>query len=335
MTIKMLFHRVHPWAVAAGLAIGLTACGGQVITGPTPTAPSLAVMLPPPTILPTLAAQSLTPVPTNTPAPTPTPLIHVVQPGDTLLGIALQYGVTLNELQQANGVLKPETLQIGQELVIPIGLSRLTGGSSANGVIALTAVPLPVTVENTARYQTPVGSIWVLGEVLNSTDQPVENVEVRVSLLNAAGVEVAAQTNFVALDAIPVGGRAPFSVSFPTLPPDAAGVQALVVRADPSYNHETRYAQLQLKDVQTRQDGSQYRVTGAVANVGSTNAKEARLVITLYDQAGQVSGFRAFPLPDEVLVAGGSVPFFDVTLAPDPSVPVVARSLVVAQARTQ
>jgi hypothetical protein len=114
-----------------------------------------------------------------------------------------------------------------------------------------------------------------------------------------------------------------------------AGFQALVMRADPSYNHETRYAQLIVKDVQTRQEGSQYRMTGAIVNTGSTNAKGAQLVITLYDQAGRVSGFRQFPLPDDVLVAGGSVPFFDVTLAPDPSVPVVAASAAEAQAHTQ
>ena len=322
-------------AIGIALALALSACGGNVISGPTPTVPSLAINLSAPTVLPTLAAQALTPVPTNTPAPTPTPTIHIVQPGDTLLGIALQYDITLDELQQANGVLKPETLQIGQELVIPIGLSRPNGDAGSHGALAPTAVPLPVTVENTARYQTPVGSIWVLGEVLNSTDQPVENVEVRVGLMNAKGIEVAAQTNFVALDAIPAGGRAPFSVSFLEPPPEVAGFQALVVRADQAYNYNTRYGQLELKDVQTKQNGSQYRVTGAIVNTGATNAHSAVLVITLYDQTGKVSGFRQFPLPAEMLTAGGSVPFFDVTLAPDPSAPVVAASSSVAQARTQ
>ncbi len=322
-------------SLITALLLGLTACGGGVITGPTPTAPSLAVQVAAPTLLPTLGDLALTPVPTNTPAPTPTPVIYVIQPGDTLLGVALQYNVTLDELQQANGVLKPETLQIGQELIIPIGLSHSQGNSGSAGVIAPTPVPLPVSVENTARYQTPVGSLWVLGEVLNATDQPVENVQVRVGLLNAAGVEITAQSNFVALDSISAGGRAPFSVAFPDTPPEVAGYHALVVRADPAYNYESRYAQLEVTDVITRQVGSQYRVTGAVHNSGNSHAKNAQLVITLYDQSGKVSGFRQYPLPDEMLAAGGSVPFFDVTLAPDPSAPMVARSTVVAAAHTQ
>ena len=321
-------------SLVAALLISLTACGGRVITGPTPTAPSLAVQVAVPTLLPTLGEQVLTPAPTHTPAPTPTPLVYVIQPGDTLLGVALQYDVTLEELQQANGVLKPETLQIGQELIIPTGLSRPTG-DSADGVIAPTPAPLPVRVENAARYQTPVGSLWVLGEVFNAADQPIENVQVRISLLNTAGLEIAAQANFVALESIPVGGRAPFSVSFPDAPSEVAGYHALVVRADPAYNYETRYAQLEVTDVITHPAGSQYQVTGAVRNSGRSHAKHAQLVITLYDQSGKVSGFRQYPLPDEVLVAGCFVPFFDVTLAPDPSVPTVARSMIVAEARTQ
>src|SRR5512135_1412339 len=108
------------WLWLCLLTWAAVGCTGRVITGPTPTAASLAISLTTPTVLPTLLPQALTPAPTNTPAPTPTPIIHIVQPGDTLLGIALQYNVTLGELYQVNGVLKPELLQIGQSIVIPV-----------------------------------------------------------------------------------------------------------------------------------------------------------------------------------------------------------------------
>ena len=194
------------------LLIGAIGCSGRVITGPTPTPASLAISLATPTVLPTLIPQMLTPAPTNTPAPTATPAVHIVQPGDTLLGIALQYNVTLEELYQVNGVLKPELLQIGQSIVIPVpGSVGKPVGDNSGAVIAPTQPPLPVKVENAARYQTPVGSVWILGEVFNSTDQPIENVQVRVALLDAAGREVAHDAPFVALDAMPPGGRAPFS----------------------------------------------------------------------------------------------------------------------------
>jgi LysM repeat protein len=314
---------------------GAIGCTGRVITGPTPTGASLAISLATPTVLPTLVPQVLTPVPTNTPGPTPTPIVHIVQPGDTLLGIALQYNVTLEELYQVNGVLKPELLQIGQSIVIPEpGSVGKPVGDSSGAVIAPTQSPLPVKVEHAARFQTPVGSVWVLGEVFNPTDQPVENVQVRVALLNATGQELARDTPFVALDTVPAGGRAPFSVLFSSPPNGVIDFQAYVVRADQAYNFSSRYAELKVTDVQTRSVGSQYGVSGKVNNTGASNAAGAYVVITLYDAQGRVTGFRLFTLPDDQLAAGGTATF-DVVVSPDPSAPTVVNSSVVAQARTR
>jgi LysM repeat protein len=245
-------------------------------------ASSLAISLATPTILPTLIQQVLTPAPTNTPAPMATPAVHIVQPGDTLLGIALQYNVTLEELYQVNGVLKPELLQIGQAIVIPVpGSVGKPVGDNSGAVIAPTQPPLPVKVEKAARYQTPVGSVRVLGEVFNSTDQPIENVQVRVALLDAAGQEVARDAPFVALDAVPPGGRAPFSVLFSTPPDGVVDFQAYVVRADPAYNYVSRYAPLEVSDLQTRSVGTQFGVSGKVSNSSKSNAAGANVVITL------------------------------------------------------
>ncbi len=330
------WHRIMRGALWVGLLLGgAIGCTGRVITGPTPTPASLAISLATPTVLPTLVPQVLTPAPTNTPAPTPTPAVHIVQPGDTLLGIALQYNVTLEELYQVNGVLKPELLQIGQSIVIPVpGSVGKPAGDNSGAVIAPTQPPLPVKVENAARYQTPVGSIWVLGEVFNSTDQPIENVQVRVALLDAAGQEIASESPFLALDAVAPGSRAPFSVLFDTPPNGVIDFQAYVVRADQAYNYGSRYAQLQVTDVQTRPVGSQVGVSGKVANTGSSNAVGAHVVITLYDDKGRVTGFRQFPLPDDQLAAGGTTTF-DVLVSPDPSAPNVTNTSVVAQARTR
>jgi LysM repeat protein len=317
------------------LSVLLSACGGRVISGSTPTPASLAVSLATPTVLPTLIPQMLTPAPTNTPAPTPTPAVHIIQPGDTLLGIALQYGVTLDELYQVNGVLKPELLQIGQAVVIPVpGSVGKPTNNNSGAVIAPTQPPLPVQVEHAARYQTPVGSVWVLGEVFNSTDQPIENVQVRVSLLDATGQEVDSALPFVALDTIPPGGRVPFSVLFEGPPVDVLDFQAYVVRADPAYNYHSRYAALEVSDVQKKQEGTQYRVSGKVTNSGASNVAGAQAVITLYDDQGRVSGFRQYALLDDQLGPGGAATF-EVLVSPDPSAPNVANSTVSAQARTR
>jgi len=207
-------------------------------------------------------------------------------------------------------------------------------GDNSIAVIAPTQPPLPVKVENAARYQTPVGSVWILGEVFNSTDQPIENVQVRVALLDAAGQEIASDTPFVALDAVPPGSRAPFSVLFSAPPNGVIDFQAYVVRADQAYNYDSRYAQLQVSEVQTRPVGVQVGVSGKVSNTGASNSAGAYVVITLYDDQGRVSGFRQFALPDDQLAAG-SATTFDVLVSPDPSASAVANSSVVAQSRTR
>ena len=44
---------------------------------------------------------------------------HIVAAGETLLGIANQYGKTLDEVKEANNIIVADLLQIGQELIIP------------------------------------------------------------------------------------------------------------------------------------------------------------------------------------------------------------------------
>jgi len=52
---------------------------------------------------------------------TPTPIVYVVKAGDTLGAIAKEYGVTVEALQEVNAIDDPRRLQIGQELIIPLG----------------------------------------------------------------------------------------------------------------------------------------------------------------------------------------------------------------------
>ena len=44
----------------------------------------------------------------------------VVQPGDTLHGIALRYGVPDDALMSVNGISSPNAVQVGQTLLLPV-----------------------------------------------------------------------------------------------------------------------------------------------------------------------------------------------------------------------
>ena len=310
-------------------SLGLAACGGQVLSAPTPTPYSLAIQLPSPTPLSsTVSPRIRTPAPTFTPAPTPTPVIHIVEPGETLLGIALQYNISLDALQQVNGVLRPETLQIGQKLIIPIGG---TSPDAGGGIVLPTPTPVAIQVQHTALHQTPVGSIWVLGEVFNPGDTALENVQVQVSLLDVSGEAVITSSTFVAVEAVPAGGRSPFGVLFENPPPEAVAFEAIAIRAELSRNSDTRYVQLKVADIQARPDGTTYQLTGTVLNDSSTDATATTAIVTVYDAQQHVIGFRQAPIGDGQIAAGATAPL-DMTVAPD-SGGVVADYSIVVQGR--
>jgi len=60
-----------------------------------------------------------TPASDSQPTPGPLVVVHTVQSGETLSSIAIQYSVTVEEIQQTNG-LKDALIRAGDELVIPI-----------------------------------------------------------------------------------------------------------------------------------------------------------------------------------------------------------------------
>jgi len=129
------------WLVAGGVALvgvaaAATAVGGgfgsaadrqpesttQATASPTATtAPSPSTAAEPTaapsasaTVEPTARPTRSTSEPTATPAQT----TYVVQEGDTLNGIAVQFGTTVEAIRQANG-LPSDVINIGQVLIIP------------------------------------------------------------------------------------------------------------------------------------------------------------------------------------------------------------------------
>lgn len=64
--------------------------------------------------------------------PTPTPAgLYVVQQGDTLGGIADEFGSTVEEILAANGLTDANALQAGQTLLIPSLISQTLDLSAA------------------------------------------------------------------------------------------------------------------------------------------------------------------------------------------------------------
>jgi peptidoglycan/xylan/chitin deacetylase (PgdA/CDA1 family) len=103
------------FALTVFLALLVVACGDDD-DGPSASSTATGSL----TARPSETATA-TPSSAATVTPTPGEVTYVVQEGDTLFSIALQFGTTAEAIAEANGIVDPTQLQIGQVLIIPGG----------------------------------------------------------------------------------------------------------------------------------------------------------------------------------------------------------------------
>jgi LysM repeat protein len=135
--------------------LALAMCAPPTPSGPRPTAATILEITPAPTLnldaTATVYAQQL--------VATPTPAgLYVVQQGDTLSGLAEDFGTTIEELMAANGLTDPNALAAGQTLIIPSLISDtltletpaptaptsgITGTATVTGTAAPAQPPTP------------------------------------------------------------------------------------------------------------------------------------------------------------------------------------------------
>jgi LysM repeat protein len=289
----------------------LTACGGEIVTvEPTteiqPTRTPSTALEPAPG--PTSTATFAPPASTATPTVTPTPIVHVVQEGDTLGAIAFQYGVSVEAIQAANGIENPQFLRISQELIIP------TGGDADNAAASLllpTPTPLPLVAQGVTFYETPVGSLWCLGEVVNTTDSTLMNVQVYLALFDAAGERLIEASAFTAADVIPPGERSPFGILFTSPPLGWVNFQIAVTRGEAAGVLAASYVPMTATEIVGQASDPYFQVSGVVQNTSPDQAADNILVtVTTYDAAGLVTGFRQGKVElASPLAPGATAPF--------------------------
>lgn len=305
-------ERTCPFACLALLAAAslvLAACG-WVITpqpdagGSAGTSPDGAI----PSLHATAPAPILPPIDTATPTVTPTPIIHVVQSGEILMNIALEYGVSVEAIQAANGIEDPRFLQVGQRLLIPTGQEE---GEPASGGLLPTPTPLPLEVQGVAFYETPVGSLWCFGEVVNHTSVDLANVQVQILLFDAGGEFVGGTDVFADADLIPPQERAPFHALFVDPPAAWASSQVTVLRSEEAGALAASYAPIAVLEVVSQPAGPQLEVSGTVRNESAQrSAARVSVIVTTVDAAGLVTGARQGEVALEgPLLPGASAPF--------------------------
>ncbi len=241
--------------------------------------------------------------PPETAIPTPTPFFYTVQEGDTMSGIALKFGISLDALVAANPDVIPSAMRVGQELRIPTGPEETSREP--------TPTPVPLTVQGVTCHPTLEGGMWCFVSVRNEYPDDVENLSAQVTLTDADGDQVATQVALLPLDILPPGKVLPLVTFFPPqVPPDARpGVRLLTgVRLLPG---EKRYLPAVLRGTLVEIDwaGKTARVQGRVSlPEESGDAGQVWVVAVAYDGSGRVVGVRRWEAEDGV-AGGESVPF--------------------------
>lgn len=124
------------------------------------------------------------------------PQTHVVQPGETLRSIATFYGLTVTELAELNNISNPDTIYVGQKLLLSGAATLLEAATTA-------ASPLPAEIQPTITPEgAPPATAVELGTVAEADSARVHIVqrgETLFKIATAYGVTVnaLAQTNSI------------------------------------------------------------------------------------------------------------------------------------------
>lgn len=222
--------------------------------------------LPPPT---PAGTETPTPLPpTAPPPPTATPFLHTIAKGDTLLGIALRYGVPVEDIQTANPEINPNLLVVGTQVIVPIPLDG--SGEAGEGTPQALATPTPVAVEQAAPvcYPQSDGGLWCLALVGNESGRTLENVSGWLSL-QPPGAEALGQAVITPLNILAPGAVLPVAAYFP--PPAPQDAQASrpafeLQAALPLAEDDPRYArtELTIENVEIMPGGLEAVVSGRV-----------------------------------------------------------------------
>jgi LysM repeat protein len=235
---------------------------------------------------------------------TPTPIVYQIQSGDTLLAIAAEFGVSSEAIQEANGIIDPRRLQIGQSLIIP------RPEIDAEQPPTPTPTPLPLVIRNLNFQQRPTGGMWAMGEVYNPGSESVSEVIVQISLFDADGQLLADDAAYPQLDVVPPQKSVSFVIHFLDPPRDFAQYQAVVLAGVPMSSNTRYYFDLVTSGLREQTvDAARYRVKGDLKNVGTSDVESLRLLITAYDDQERVIAVRQADLPVAVLRSAATTPF--------------------------
>jgi len=271
------------WLFIAIMGTFLVACS-STLSSPIPGTPEPLIIYNPSTSTP--AIQSLTPATIPVPTIPPTPVSYTVAAGDTLNSIASHFDITLDALLAANPGVSPQTLTIGQIISIP-------SGSQAPGDGDLLSNPADIDVGEVLCLPSRAGTTCLV-PIHNPTPSMLENVKVRVTLLDESGGPLAGQETILPLNILPPGEVLPAAVFFKGFSSHYQ-TQVELLEAVRLSSNDPRYLKAGLQNlfVSIAWDGLSANVMGQVLLLMNQRpANSIWLVAFAYDKTGHIIAYR-------------------------------------------
>ena len=247
----------------------------------TPVTPTIA-----PSSTPTITL-SPTPRLTSTPLPSPTstPRVHTIKSGETLLGIAWFYNVSLDELKSMNPDVNPNIMIVGSDLLIPVATLPPSN---------LTPEPTPVQLPLEGLNCLPDAEqgVWCFVWVNNITNESFENVTVSFNLADLQATQVLSRQATAPLNLLLTGETKPVAIYFPGPVPQPFQKSAQFVSAVPYDPESGRYLVVDV-DVTSEEsllDGQLLTIHGEFSI--DQPASSVTIVAGALDQQGNIIGLR-------------------------------------------
>jgi LysM repeat protein len=242
------------------------------------------------------------------PSPSATLRTHTIKKGETVSGIALLYGVTIDAILAANPKLNPNMLVVGSTLVVPA-----SQGTQASGGDLTTATPLPLRLDGVHCAAVQDGGAWCFVLAHNPQKNGVESVSVVIRIADENGQGMQSQVAYAMLNLLLGKGTLPLAVYFQAPVPKTIQASAELLTALPVNTADKRYLVASLSGVKTniQLDGLSAIVKGTVSlDKSSARAQQVWVLLTAYDASGQVIGLRRWEMDaKQVLKPGKTLAF--------------------------
>ena len=241
----------------------------------------------------------------ETPLPTPTPFAYTIQQGDTISSIALEFGVSMDDLLAANPEISPNAMPVGQVINIPSNPQNPSGEP--------TPTPASFTIQQIECYPTTDQGMWCFVLVHNDFPDFIENLSAQITLVDASNATLESQTALLPLNILPPNTSLPLTAFFspPLVIPPGAKPQVQVLTAIRLLPNDERYLPATVSNtlIQVNADGRSARVNGQVVLPTDVRAASQVWVTgTAYDEMGRVVGVRRWE-SRAGLTPGENLPF--------------------------